>query len=174
MLPESVTCVLHLGARSNCHVNAVTLWRSGEAVAIGTGYALSDDQLWREHSWAWDRDGYLIETTEPRNRYYGLRMDGPRAERFANWMAPLDDETPADAARTSDPVPRALTESAANSEDPPDTSVRHVTHGKPVWRDRANYIIQVELASHGMGAGIYEQLWTRTLDNELFEVCCLP
>ena len=62
--------------------------RRGDAVAVGTGYALSRDLLWREHSWAWDRDGRLIETTETRTRYFGIRMDGPEAEWFADWIDP--------------------------------------------------------------------------------------
>jgi YD repeat-containing protein len=69
-------------------VNAVALWRKGDAIAIGTGYALSSDLLWREHSWAWDSEGRLIETTETRTRYFGVRMDGPQADWFANWIAP--------------------------------------------------------------------------------------
>ena len=88
VLPESTTSVLDLGERSDCHSNAVALWRTGEAIAIGTGYALSRDELWREHSWAWDGDGRLIETTEPRTRYFGVRMEGPQAEWFANWISP--------------------------------------------------------------------------------------
>ncbi len=88
-LPESVTSVLRLGQQSQCHTNAVALWRSGEAVAIGTGYALSDDQLWREHSWAWSPTGELIETTAARVRYFGLRFEGERARWFADWVSPI-------------------------------------------------------------------------------------
>lgn len=88
-VPESVTCRFHRGGRSACHANAVALWRSGKALAIGTGYALSDDGLWREHSWAWDGDGVLLETTESRTRYFGIRMEGTRAEAFASWIAPV-------------------------------------------------------------------------------------
>jgi hypothetical protein len=76
------------GSASDCHANAVHLWRVGTASALGTGYALSDDGLWREHSWAWDPSGALIETTEPRTRYFGIRMDGDLAEWFADWIAP--------------------------------------------------------------------------------------
>ena len=34
------------GMERECHKNAVTLWRTGEVLAIGTGYALSGG-LWR-------------------------------------------------------------------------------------------------------------------------------
>src|SRR5215210_8253555 len=35
--------VMRTGERSDCHANAVALWRAGEVIALGTGYALSDD-----------------------------------------------------------------------------------------------------------------------------------
>lgn len=54
------------------------------------------------------------------------------------------------------------------------TDVQHVAHGDPVWRERANYIIQVSLELHGMQPGTFEQLWTITRGEELYEVCCLP
>ena len=76
------------GPPSDCHRNAVAIWRSGRALAIGTGYALSDDGLWREHSWGVASDGAVIETTEPRLRYFGVTMDGDRAEWFARWVEP--------------------------------------------------------------------------------------
>jgi hypothetical protein len=88
VVPESTTQVLDPGERSDCHANAVALWRKADVIAIGTGYALSGDLLWREHSWAWDRHGRLVETTETRTRYFGVRMDGAVADWFANWIAP--------------------------------------------------------------------------------------
>jgi len=80
--------VQRAGERSECHANVVRLWRQGEATAIGTGYALSDDGLWREHSWAWDADGRLLETSVSRVRYFGVRLDGPEADWFASWIVP--------------------------------------------------------------------------------------
>jgi hypothetical protein len=74
------------GEVSACHDNAVALWRSGEASAVGTGYALSDDGLWREHTWAVVEDGGLLETTEPRTAYFGVELRGRDAERFARWI----------------------------------------------------------------------------------------
>ena len=87
VVSDSTSLVCRLGERSDCHGNAVALWRAGDAIAIGTGYALSADSLWREHSWAWDREGNLVETTETRTRYFGVRLDGPEADWFANWIA---------------------------------------------------------------------------------------
>lgn len=47
------------------------------------------------------------------------------------------------------------------------------THTEPVGRGRANFIVRLDLAQHGM-PGYYEQVWTRTEDERLFELCCLP
>ena len=74
---ESTVCVLDRGERPDSHANTVALWRSGGAVAIGVGYAQSDDLIWRQHSWAWDRDGSLIETTQTQARDFGVRLVGP-------------------------------------------------------------------------------------------------
>jgi hypothetical protein len=93
VIPDSVRIVCRPGARSECHANAVALWRRGEAIAIGTGFALSDDSLWREHSWAWSEMGELIETTEQRVRYFGLRFEGEGAELFAQWVTPHNKNT---------------------------------------------------------------------------------
>jgi Domain of unknown function (DUF4265) len=46
-------------------------------------------------------------------------------------------------------------------------------HDHPVWRERADYILQADLADHGM-AGRYEQLWARRVGADHFELCCLP
>jgi hypothetical protein len=74
------------GSASECHRNAVGLWRSGQAVGLGTGYALSDDALWREHSWAVADDGALIETTEARTAYFGIELRHDDADKFARWI----------------------------------------------------------------------------------------
>jgi hypothetical protein len=47
------------------------------------------------------------------------------------------------------------------------------THSEPAWRDRTNYIVQLDLTDHGM-PGNFEQCWTRTDDQQLFELCCIP
>jgi hypothetical protein len=77
------------GNASDCHANVVALWRSGEVAALGTGYGLNGD-LWREHSWGWKGgdDGQLVETTQPRDRYFGVRLTGGRALWFADWIDP--------------------------------------------------------------------------------------
>ena len=45
--------VLKRMAANSCHLNASRLWAEHKhgVVAIGSGYALSADGLWRQHSW---------------------------------------------------------------------------------------------------------------------------
>ena len=67
-----------------CHRNVSRLWarkRSG-LIGIGTGYALSSDGLWRQHSWGVGRLG-IVETTEARAKYFGQLFRGADAGLFA-------------------------------------------------------------------------------------------
>jgi hypothetical protein len=71
-------------APSSCHRNVATLWKQRQQgiVAIASGYALSDDGLWRQHSWGILRDG-VLETTEQRSKYFGIVLQGLEADLFA-------------------------------------------------------------------------------------------
>jgi len=60
------------GDDNACHGNVAVLWIDGQIASIGTGYALSDDDLWRQHSWGVDADGVVVETTFPRSGYVGI------------------------------------------------------------------------------------------------------
>lgn len=66
------------GAPSDCHDNVLTLLAAGTTpdgtpiTGSETGYALSDDGLWRQHSWANTPDEKIVETTEPRLAYAGI------------------------------------------------------------------------------------------------------
>jgi hypothetical protein len=71
------------GEHNACHINAAILWIDGTVASIGTGYALSEDGLWRQHSWGVDADDSLVETTEHRQRYVGLTLSGFPALQFA-------------------------------------------------------------------------------------------
>ena len=75
---------LHVMNRNSCHQNIAALWRNREhgIVAIATGYALSEDGLWRQHSWGILRDG-MLETTKERLRYFGIVLQGGAADDFA-------------------------------------------------------------------------------------------
>lgn len=59
---------------SNCHENSYIYYldklEKWEIVDIMYWYALSDDWLWREHSWISNECGDIIETTVERVAYY--------------------------------------------------------------------------------------------------------
>jgi hypothetical protein len=44
------------------------------------------------------------------------------------------------------------------------------THDEPVWRERADFIINAPLPEPGR----FEQLWTRRISEKQFEICCIP
>jgi hypothetical protein len=69
---------------SMCHQNAAAIWRDRKfgVVGIATGYALSDDGLWRQHTWGIQRTG-ILETTVERVKYFGILLQGARADHFA-------------------------------------------------------------------------------------------
>jgi hypothetical protein len=69
---------------SSCHQNVASIWTQKKfgIVGVATGYALSDDGLWRQHSWGILRDG-LLETTEARLKYFGVVFQGEKADFFA-------------------------------------------------------------------------------------------
>jgi hypothetical protein len=69
--------LMRLGAPSGCHGNVAMLHiESRGEVRIAQGYALSDDGLWRQHSWGVDaEDGRVLETTDRRVRYFGLVLN---------------------------------------------------------------------------------------------------
>lgn len=66
------------GAPSNCHDNVLALLAAGTTpdgtpiTGAETGYALSDDGLWRQHSWANTPGEKIVETTTPRRAYAGI------------------------------------------------------------------------------------------------------
>jgi len=68
---------------SNCHVNTAILFKRG-AGSIASGFALSEDGLWREHSWiveGVERQG-VIETTVLRLLYHGYLLSGEEQDWF--------------------------------------------------------------------------------------------
>lgn len=71
------------GKASGCHQNVATLFQEGMLRAAATGYGLSDDGLWRQHSWGLDWKGNLVETTVPREKYFGFYMVGAAGHDFA-------------------------------------------------------------------------------------------
>ena len=81
------------GEASQCHANACRMWEhEPDLFQIWTGWALSPDGLWRQHTWVLEVDDSLdepviIETTEPRDLYFGFGMTHDEAANFAgdNW-----------------------------------------------------------------------------------------
>lgn len=72
------------GRPGKCHANAAYLSEADEDMRVMTGYALSKDGVWRRHSWVIDtEDNIFIETTEPREKYYGFQMTKEESRRFA-------------------------------------------------------------------------------------------
>lgn len=82
------------GHPSQCHANVCNLYeqnKDGHRVYICTGYALSDDGMWRQHSWLlqeYDTNTQhrqrIIETTEKRVAYFGFIMTADEAEEFCD------------------------------------------------------------------------------------------
>ena len=75
---------LQEGVPSDCHGNAARIWRTDpERYSIMTGYALSADGLWRQHSWAMDNtDEVLVDEFERRKAYFGVELPPAVAEGF--------------------------------------------------------------------------------------------
>ena len=75
-LLDGADAVLDVGAPSACHDNAARLVQMDPGkMLMMSGYALSDDGMWRGHSWCLRRedDGSftIVETTCPRLGYFG-------------------------------------------------------------------------------------------------------
>lgn len=67
---------LHELAASACHDNVQVLLRSNPKWTRAYGFALSDDNCWRVHSWCKNIRGRIVETTMLRDVYFGLYMPG--------------------------------------------------------------------------------------------------
>ena len=80
---DGADALLRRGAPSGCHANSMeAAVRAPKRRAVMTGYALSDDGLWRAHSWVAETpvgggDPMLVETTEPRVTYAGFMQSTP-------------------------------------------------------------------------------------------------
>jgi hypothetical protein len=75
---------LFLGQPSQCHNNCADLWdQNKEKLKICTGYALSKDGVWRQHSWCYDIENrVVIETTVKRIQYFGFILNDIEADEF--------------------------------------------------------------------------------------------
>lgn len=77
--------ILRKGEPCRCHSNSAYLWdANSDKLAICTGYALSRDGLWRQHSWLVFKStgGSVVETTVRRLLYFGVRLTDMESESF--------------------------------------------------------------------------------------------
>jgi hypothetical protein len=81
------------GADSACHSNAALQFVQTEGgVLIASGYALSPDGPWRQHSWGVDaKDGRVVETTERRVRCFGFVLSESESLFFLMANLPFGD-----------------------------------------------------------------------------------
>lgn len=74
------------GQPSQCHRNSSCCWEANQDKSVlCTGYALSEDGMWRCHSWLVElrpRCNRIVETTVPRVAYFGFGMTTEEAWDF--------------------------------------------------------------------------------------------
>lgn len=74
------------GEPSQCHSNSSLIWMSNkDKYRIATGYALTEDGMWREHTWLIEnkpRQNKVIETTSKRILYFGFVLTKEECESF--------------------------------------------------------------------------------------------
>lgn len=80
-----------IGRPSQCHSNSAALWEANKGKCrIATGYALSDDGIWRQHTWVvqeMPRSWRIWETTAKRVAYFGYILSEEECQEFSdsNW-----------------------------------------------------------------------------------------
>lgn len=75
------------GRQSNCHGNSGLYWAANmDRVVLASGVALSEDGLWRSHSWCVvpGERPTIVETTTPRLLYFGEAIDAETARIFCH------------------------------------------------------------------------------------------
>ena len=85
---QDYTVIEDIMETSQCHQNVALLFLGGAINAIATGWALTNDGLWRQHSWGIiDVDGTpaIIETTMKRDIYWGVRLTKKISEAVADY-----------------------------------------------------------------------------------------
>jgi hypothetical protein len=75
------------GMPSMCHANSAALWEVGKGkFSIVTGFGLSTDGIWRRHTWCVDINNDIVETTESRVLYYGIKLTNEESKSFVGVM----------------------------------------------------------------------------------------
>ena len=72
-IDKSLVDVFNEVTPSKCHNLSHALWKRF-GWEIWTGYALSDDDKWREHSWVKSPKGFLETTGISRIMYFGMKL----------------------------------------------------------------------------------------------------
>jgi hypothetical protein len=73
---------MQLMAPCQCHRNCAQIWDSNpKKYQIATGWALSEDGIWRQHTWLLCGKN-IIETTQQRKQYYGIVLEDKDANNF--------------------------------------------------------------------------------------------
>jgi len=49
-----------------------------------------------------------------------------------------------------------------------------IKHPNPVWREKANFIIGAQCTNKADKTNAWEQLWSRKVSGNIFEICCIP
>jgi len=71
-VPLQKEIVLVRGEAIRCHDNSILLQETNSHLHLCTGYALSNDGIWRSHSWCFEEQSYrIVETTSQRVAYHG-------------------------------------------------------------------------------------------------------
>lgn len=82
---------MELGRPSGCHSNSSFIFKKNQNdpdvdIRLATGYALSEDGMWRQHTWLVSInpiENVIIETTVEREAYFGFVMTSEEAKVFA-------------------------------------------------------------------------------------------
>lgn len=74
-----------VGGKSACHANTARLHEANpEQIQIVTGYAMSSDQVWRQHTWGL-LGKKVVETTEKRVKYFGFILTPEETANFCRF-----------------------------------------------------------------------------------------
>jgi len=76
--------IIKRAKQSHCHMNSALLWDANKRkLAICTGYALSRNGIWVQHSWCVLKKSLkVVETTEKRILYFGYRLEKDESMEF--------------------------------------------------------------------------------------------
>jgi hypothetical protein len=83
MDPSNVS--LQPGRPNWCHDNVIRLYNAnstGWSIAAGFALNFGEHGFWNDHTWLVKRDGTIVETTERRKQYFGVKLTKARAAAF--------------------------------------------------------------------------------------------